>query len=91
MVARRFLFKKGVVDVLLYLNKVESAGYYSLYRQNFVVSRQSFANILKELESLKLIKRSVIEGRPPRVKYGLTEKGKMVAALLEKLDEILRE
>jgi len=87
----RFLFRKGVVDVILYLNRVESAGYYSLYKQNFVVSRQTFANILKELEGLNLIKRSVIEGRPPRVKYGLTEKGKEIAALLEKLNEILQE
>jgi len=87
----RFLFRKGVVDIILYLNRVESEGYYSLYKQNFVVSRQTFANILKELEGLNVIKRSIIESRPPRVKYGLTEKGKKIAALLEKLDEILRE
>lgn len=80
-----------MLDILLYLNKVESAGYYSLYKQGFVVSRQTFANILKGLESLNLIKRTIVENRPPRVNYCLTDKGKKVVALLEELDEILQE
>lgn len=76
---------------MLYLNKVGNAGYYALYKQGFVVSRQTFANILKELENLNLIRRDIIENRPPRVNYYLTEKGKRVAALLETIDEILQE
>lgn len=85
----RFLFKKGVIDVIFYLDKVEKAGYYEIYKQNFVVSRQTFANLLKKLEKEGIISRKVIENRPPRVEYSLTEKGKQIADMLDTLNEIL--
>jgi len=83
------LFRKGVIEVILFLNNVGKAGYYEIYKQNFVVSRQTFANLLKELEKEGIASRKVIEHRPPRVEYRLTEKGKKIAEMLETLDKIV--
>lgn len=85
----RFLFRKGAIEVILYLNKVGKAGYYETYKQGFVVSRQTFANLLKLLERKGVVSREVIENRPPRVEYGLIEKGKKVAEILDRLNKIL--
>ena len=85
----RFLFKKGAIDIILYLNKVGRARYYETYKQNFVVSRQTFSNLLKLLEKKGIVSREVIENRPPRVEYGLTEKGKIVAGILNELEKVL--
>jgi DNA-binding HxlR family transcriptional regulator len=81
----RFLFSKGVIEALLYIDKKGRAGYYELYKQNFVVSRQTFSNILKTLEEKGIISRKVVDGRPPRVEYSLTKKGKEVVEALRLL------
>jgi DNA-binding HxlR family transcriptional regulator len=47
--------------------------------------------LLKELEDMGLVSRKVIDGRPPRVEYSLTEKGKELARILDELDEILQK
>jgi DNA-binding HxlR family transcriptional regulator len=85
----RFLFRKGVIEVIFYLDRVEKAGYYELYKKNFVVSRQTFADLLKELENRGIVSRKVIDGRPPRVEYSLTEKGKKTARILNELNNLL--
>lgn len=85
----RFLFGKGIIDIILFIDKFGKAGYYELYKQNFVVSRQSFSNALKSLEKNGIADRKVIENRPPRVEYSLTSKGKEIAASLKHIDEIL--
>lgn len=85
----RFLFKKGIIDVISYLSKVEKANYYVIQKQAFVGSRQTFANLLRELEKRGVINREVIGSRPPRVEYRLTNKGKEIAEILEKLKKAL--
>ena len=85
----RFLFRKGVIEVIFYLDKLGKAGYYQIYKQNFLVSRQAFANLLKGLEEKGIVNRKVIEGRPPRVEYSLTDKGKEIASILDKLNKTL--
>jgi DNA-binding HxlR family transcriptional regulator len=74
-----------VIEALLYIDKKGRAGYYELYKQNFVVSRQTFSNILKTLEEKGIISRKVVDGRPPRVEYSLTKKGKEVVEALRLL------
>ena len=86
----RFLFGKGVIETILYLDKFGKAGYYELYKQGFVVSRHAFSNLLKGLEEHGIAVRKVLESRPPRVEYSLTGKGKETAALLRQLNEIVR-
>ena len=44
------------------------------------MSSQSFANLLKKLEIESIVNIKVIETRPPRVEYSLTEKGKNIVA-----------
>ena len=85
----RFLFAKGIIETIFYLNKPGKVGYYELYKQGFVVSRQTFANILKRLEKKGIVSRRVVDECPPRVEYRLTEKGKEVAEILLSLNEIL--
>ena len=77
------------MEVIFYLNMVERAGYYEIYKQNFVVSRQTFANLLKQLEKEGIINRRIIENRPPRVEYTLTDKGREVAEILSRLNKVL--
>ena len=84
-----FLFGKGVVETLLYVSKVGKAGYYELYKQNFVVSRQTFSSMLKVLEEKGIIDRKIVEARPPRVEYSLTEKGKKVVEILRTLNQVI--
>jgi DNA-binding HxlR family transcriptional regulator len=85
----RFLFGKGVIETILYIEKNEKAGYYELYKQGFVVSRQAFSNLLKALEKNEIATRKVIENRPPRVEYSLTSKGKEIAAFLKRINETM--
>ncbi len=85
----RVFFRKGVIDVIFYLHEVGKAGYYEIYKQGFVVSRQTFANLLKLLEDRGVVTREVIDDRPPRVNYSLSGKGKRVAEILESLGEVL--
>ena len=83
----RIFFRKGIIDVIFYLNEVGEAGYYAIYRQGFVVSRQTFANLLRMLEKEGLINRRVTDDRPPRVNYSLSQKGGRVASILRSLYE----
>ena len=85
----RFLFGKGVIETILHLHVKGKTGYYELYKQGFVVSRQTFADMLKSLEKKGIVSRKVINERPPRVEYSLTEKGKEVAEILRRLDQSL--
>lgn len=84
-----FLFKKGIVEVISYLFKMEKANYYTIQKQAFVGSRQTFANLLKELEERGIVSREVIESRPPRVEYSLTDKGRETAKILEALKKTI--
>ena len=68
---------------------VNIAGYYKIYKQKFVAGKQTFVNILKKLEKEGIVNRKVIEVRPPRVEYSLTDKGKEVAKILYELDKLL--
>lgn len=84
------MFRKGAIEMVSYIHKVGKAGYYEMLKQGFVVSRETFSILIKELEKEGIVARKLINSRPPRVEYSLTKKGKEVAENLSKLDKILR-
>lgn len=86
----RFLYRKGVIEVILYLHKARKAGYYEMQKKNFVGGRQTFAKILQTLRREEIIARTLIDSHPPRVEYNLTTKGKEVAKILNQLGNVLR-
>jgi len=86
----RFLFRKGAIEVISYLRKVGKAGYYEMLKQGFVVSRGTFSNLMKKLGEENILARRIIDSHPPRVEYRLTDKGKEVAEMLNKLDKTLQ-
>jgi DNA-binding HxlR family transcriptional regulator len=45
--------------------------------------------MLKTLEEKEIIGRKVVESRPPRVEYSLTEKGKKVVEILMNLNQVI--
>lgn len=77
--------------MISYLHKARKAGYYEMLKQNFVVSRETFSNLIKELEEKGVVTRRLIDSRPPRVEYSLTDKGSKVAKTLDSLEKILQE
>jgi DNA-binding HxlR family transcriptional regulator len=81
--------EKGVIKAILYIDKSGKAGYYELCKQGFVVSRQAFSDLLKLLEEHGIADRKLIENRPPRVEYSLTSKGKEIAVILKRQNELI--
>jgi DNA-binding HxlR family transcriptional regulator len=45
--------------------------------------------MLKTLEEKGIISRRIVEARPPRVEYTLTERGKEVVGLLRTLSQVI--
>ena len=86
----RFLFRKGAIEIISYLRKVGKAGYYETLKQGFVVSRETFSNVMKELQQQGIVARKVIDSHPPKVRYSLTPKGREVAEMLNRLDKTLQ-
>lgn len=76
--------------MILYLRGVEKANYYTLLKQGFVGSRETFSLLLKALEDGGVVERKLIDSRPPKVEYSLTRKGRAVAELLERLERVLK-
>jgi DNA-binding HxlR family transcriptional regulator len=60
-----------------------------MYKQGYVVSRQTYSTLLKELEENGLVDRKVLDTHPPRVYYSLTEKGQIIRKNLESILEAL--
>ena len=85
----RILFRKGTVEVILYLASVEKARYSDIKKQQYVIGDRSLSRILKELQKRELIRREVFPTYPVSTTYSLTDKGKLVAEHLNILQETL--
>ena len=55
------------------------------------VSRKVLTEHLKQMEEDKLIVRTVYKEIPPRVEYGLTQAGKDLMPLFQKIDDWVRK
>jgi DNA-binding HxlR family transcriptional regulator len=60
----------------------------SLPKTKTRVSTKTLSDRLKELEDEGLIKRELLPTRPPRSVYTITEKGRKVLELIDKLEEL---
>jgi DNA-binding HxlR family transcriptional regulator len=86
----RTVFSKWSTDILVALFSLGGVGFEELRRSLRGVSPRVLSLKLKGLESLGLVARNVLNVRPPRVEYRLTESGLTVARLGEPVLLFLR-
>jgi len=72
----RFITKKWNVEILYELEIHNGLTFNDLMRHLQKISSRTLSDCLKQLQSFKLITRTVKDTRPPTVFYELSEKGK---------------
>lgn len=83
------MFRKGAAEVILFLASMEKARYSDIKKQKYVVGDRSLSRILKELQKQGLILREALPTYPISTTYSLTDKGKLVAKLLNELKQAI--
>lgn len=86
----RSIFGKWSADILLALHSVPSIGFEELRRSMPGISPRVLSLKLKELEQHRMVQREIIDTRPPRVRYSLTQRGWTVAWLAQPIFLFLR-
>jgi DNA-binding HxlR family transcriptional regulator len=84
------VFGKWSVEIILSTYSLKSVGFGDLRRLLNGISSRVLSKKLKDLEELGFLERSVIESRPPKVRYTLSEKGILLAKLGEPVIMYLR-
>jgi DNA-binding HxlR family transcriptional regulator len=79
----RTVFSKWSPDVLVALHAVPSIGFEELRRSLPGISPRVLSLKLKELEQNGLVRREILDTRPPRVRYTLKDRGWTVAWLAQ--------
>ena len=77
----RAVFGKWSTEVLVVLHTAPSVGFEELRRALPGISPRVLSLKLKGLEQYGMVRREIIDTRPPRVRYTLTERGWTVAWL----------
>ncbi|NVM46917.1 MAG: helix-turn-helix transcriptional regulator [Candidatus Lokiarchaeota archaeon] len=78
-----FIRKKWNVRILYELEIHSGMNFNEMIRHMEGISTRSLSDRLKQLEDLKLITRTVQDGRPPKVLYELSEKGQGIIKLIQ--------
>lgn len=86
----RSIFGKWSADVLLALHAVPSVGFEEMRRALPGISPRVLSLKLKELEMNSMVQREILDTRPPRVRYSLTQRGWTVAWLAQPIFLYLR-
>lgn len=86
----RSIFGKWSADILISLHAVPSIGFEELRRSMPGISPRVLSMKLKELEQNGMVQREIIDTRPPRVRYSLTQRGWTVAWLSQPVFLFLR-
>lgn len=84
------IFGKWSTEILVTIYTLRAAGFEELRRALGTISSRVLSEKLRVLEDRRLILRTVIDSRPPRAQYSLTEKGLTVARLGEPVFLYLR-
>jgi DNA-binding HxlR family transcriptional regulator len=58
------------------------------YPGRFKISTRSLSLRLMEMEDVGLVRRRIVEGRPPRTMYSITDKGRKALSLIEEMEEL---
>jgi DNA-binding HxlR family transcriptional regulator len=86
----RSLFGKWTLDILVLLGSDRPLGFGEIRAKLKKISSRILSAKLRQLESHGLVYREVLPTRPPRVLYGLTERGMTVARMGEPVLHYLR-
>jgi DNA-binding HxlR family transcriptional regulator len=86
----RAIFGKWSGDILLVLHQTPTAGFEDLRRSLGGISARVLSIKLKDLEDIGLVARKIVDARPPRVRYSLTERGWTVAWLAQPIVLFIR-
>jgi len=86
----RTIFGKWSPEVLVALHGAPAEGFESLRRSLVGISPRVLSLKLKELEASGMVQREVVNSRPPRVRYTLTDRGWTVAWLTQPILLYLR-
>jgi DNA-binding HxlR family transcriptional regulator len=86
----RAVFGKWSADILLVLHRTPTAGFEDLRRSLGSISARILSIKLKDLEEIGVVTREIVDARPPRVRYSLTERGWTVAWLAQPIVLYLR-
>ncbi len=84
------VFGKWSIEIILSTYSLKSVGFGDLRRLLDGISSRVLSKKLKDLEELGFLERSVIESRPPKVRYALSKKGELLAKLGEPVILYLR-
>ena len=84
------VFSKWSIEIILSTYSMKSLGFGDLKRLLNGISSRVLSKKLKDLEELGFIRREVLESRPPKVRYTLSEKGELLAKLGEPVVLYLR-
>jgi DNA-binding HxlR family transcriptional regulator len=79
----RTIFGKWSPEVLMALHAAPSIGFEALRRHLVGISPRVLSLKLKELEQNGMVHREIVDSRPPRVQYALTDRGWTVAWLAQ--------
>jgi DNA-binding HxlR family transcriptional regulator len=86
----RTIFAKWNIDILVMLYGFSSLGFEDIRKGLKVISAKVLSQKLRLLEKHGLVKRTVLDLRPPRVRYSLTKRGLTMARLGEPVILYLR-
>jgi Predicted transcriptional regulators len=79
----RTIFKKWSLEILIILYTFKEVRYRQFLKLLPDISSKVLSQRLKDLEKANLIRRDVAEGRPPVVKYSLTQEGNLIVKMGE--------
>jgi len=85
------VFSKWSIEILMSTYSLKSVGFGDLKRLLNGISSRVLSKKLKDLEELGFMEREVIESRPPKVRYTLSERGEVLARLGEPVIMYLRQ
>jgi len=77
----RTVFGKWCIEIFLVLSNLGPIGFERLRRRLGPISARVLSRKLKMMEEQGMVLRTLIDSRPPSVRYSLTEKGVTVAKI----------